>query len=201
MTKLVLCSASPRRRDFLSRLGIAFESVSPDVDEARLPGETPRALAERLACKKALAGAELVRARGDSTGDAVALAADTVVAVGDVDLAKPVDRADAMRMIGLLAGREHVVISGVAVLRADGTLRSATAETRVWFRPMSAEEIAWLADSGDGDGKAGGYAVQGLASTFISRLDGSVTNVVGLPLPETIALLVEAGVPMPWGGP
>jgi septum formation protein len=201
--KLVLCSASPRRRAFLAQLGLVFELVSPEVDEARHAGESPRALAERLAQAKAVAGVAALRARG-VTGDLVALAADTVVALraeSGLDLAKPSDRADAARMLGILSGREHVVLSGVAVKAADGTVRSECVETTVRFRQMSAAEIAWLAASGDGDDKAGAYAVQGLAGSFIERLDGSFTNVVGLPMTEAVALLAQAGVPMPWDVP
>lgn len=201
--RLVLCSASPRRRALLAQLGLVFEVVAPEVDEARLAGESPRALAERLARAKAEAGAGALRARGVE-GDVVALAADTVVALDagrGLDLAKPLDRADAARMLGILSGREHVVISGVAVRAADGAVRAASVETTVRFRRMNAAEIAWLAASGDGDDKAGAYAVQGLAGSFIERLDGSFTNVVGLPMTETVALLEAAGVHMPWGAP
>lgn len=201
--RLVLCSASPRRRAFLSQLGLVFEVVSPQVDESRRAGESPRALAERLARAKAEAGVAAMLARGER-GDFVALAADTVVALradGGLDLAKPVDRADAVRMLGILSGREHVVISGVAVRAADGAVRSAAVETTVRFRRITAPEIAWLAASGDGDDKAGAYAVQGLAGSFIERLDGSFTNVVGLPMTEAVALLEQAGVHMPWGAP
>lgn len=199
--RLVLCSASPRRRAFLAQLGLVFEVVSPEVDEARRAGESPRALAERLAREKAAAGGAVLRARGVHNGW-VALAADTVVALDaedGLDLGKPVDRADAARMLGILSGREHVVISGVAVRAAGGKMRSVAVETTVRFRELSPGEVAWLSASGDGDDKAGAYAVQGLAGSFIERLDGSFTNVVGLPMTEALALLKEAGVRMPWG--
>lgn len=199
MPALLLCSASPRRRALLREVGLSFEVVSPDVDEARLPGEGPRALAERLARSKAEAGLRLWRAQ--APGDArVALAADTVVAIGEVDLAKPAGRADTARMLGLLSGREHVVTTGIAVVDAQGAVRSRAVDTTVRFRALSPAQLAWLVDSGDGDDKAGAYAVQGLAGAFIERLDGSVTNVVGLPLPEALDLLEAAGLPLPWSG-
>ncbi|MBS2024094.1 MAG: septum formation protein Maf [Deltaproteobacteria bacterium] len=194
--KLVLCSASPRRKKFLSDLGLAFEVVSPDVDEARLAGESPVALAERLARKKVAAGAEAMKGKVD--GPFVAIAADTVVAIGEVDLAKPVDHADAARMMRLLSGTLHEVISGVAVMAADGSLRSQAVRTQVKFRALTEAEVWWHARSGDGDDKAGAYALQGLAASFIERLDGSFTNVIGLPLTEAIVLLQAAGVRMPW---
>ena len=189
---LLLCSASPRRRDLLAGLGLRFEVVAPAVDETRLPGESPEALAERLARQKAAAG---LLAFGRP---AVAIAADTVVAVGSDDFAKPRNRADAARMLRALSGRIHRVVSGVCVGRR-GELRSLAVTTQVRFRPLSEEVIAWLASSGDGDDKAGAYAVQGLASAFIDRLEGSFSNVVGLPLPETLELLAGAGVKLPWG--
>jgi septum formation protein len=197
---LLLCSASPRRRDFLRALGLRFESLAPHVDEARRPGEAPAALAERLARSKAAAGMRAYRLT--SQAPAVALGADTVVALGERDLAKPADRADAVRMLRALSGRVHRVITGVCVAASAGadepSLRSLCVETDVRFHPLPEPAIEWLAASGDGDDKAGAYAVQGLAGAFIDRIEGSFTNVVGLPMTEAIALLAEAGVPMPW---
>jgi len=184
---LVLCSASPRRRAFLAQLGFDFVPFAPAVDERRRPGEGPAALAERLAREKAQAGAR---------EGSVALGADTVVAIGDDDLAKPRDRDDAARMLRLLSGRTHRVITGVCV--AGATVRSLAVTSVVRFRPLSEQIVRWLAASGDGDDKAGAYAVQGLAGAFIDRIEGSFTNVVGLPLAETLELLGGAGVRMPW---
>ncbi len=188
---LLLCSASPRRRDLLAALSIRFQSVAPSIDESRRPGEPPAALAERLAREKAEAG---LRSFGRP---AIALAADTVVAVGDEDFGKPRDRADAARMLRALSGRTHVVITGVCVASPSG-LRSLIATTQVRLRPLSEELIGWLAASGDGDDKAGAYAVQGLAGAFIDRLEGSFTNVVGLPMAETLELLAQEGIVLPW---
>ena len=206
---LVLCSASPRRRQLLASLGLEFTQLAPDIDEARKPGESPSRLAERLAREKALAGLELFRRQAAASGQdvpatALALAADTVVAIGDEDLAKPADREDVARMLRALSGRVHKVISGVCVaggsvaLGPDVPLRSTFVSTEVRFAMLSEAQIRWLADSGDGDGKAGGYALQGLAGAFVERIDGSVTGVIGLPLHETLQLLAEAGVRLPW---
>ena len=126
----------------------------------------------------------------------VALGADTIVVVGDEVLGKPRDRADARRMLALLSGSQHLVVTSVCVV-ADET-RTATVETAVRFRTLSRRALDWLADSGDGDDKAGAYAVQGLAAAFVERIDGSLTSVVGLPLAETVALLEQAGIALPW---
>ncbi len=189
--QLLLCSASPRRRDLLGQLGLAFEVRPAHLDESRRPGESPHALAERLARDKALAGL-----RGARQGS-VALAADTVVAIGEEDFGKPRDRGDAERMLRALAGRTHTVVTGVCAATV-ARVRSIVVSTEVRFTDLDSVQIAWLAASGDGDDKAGAYAVQGLAGAFIDRLEGSFTNVVGLPVAETIALLQEMGVRMPW---
>jgi septum formation protein len=123
----------------------------------------------------------------------VTLAADTVVVVGDEVLGKPRDRSDAERMLRLLSGIEHRVITAVCV-----PPEVCSVETAVTFAPLSEAQVRWLAASGDGDDKAGAYAVQGLAGAFVERIDGSFTNVVGLPLAETLEMLAEAGVDLPW---
>ena len=191
--RLLLCSASPRRRELLARLGVAFDAVAPKVDESPLPGEDPHALPLRLARLKARAGLAVARAAEDT----LALAADTVVAVDGVSLGKPADRAEAADMLARLSGRRHHVVTGVCALAGDAE-RALTVTTEVEFAPLSSREIAWLAASGDGDDKAGAYALQGLAGAFVRRIDGSWSNVVGLPLTETLALLGEAGVALPW---
>jgi septum formation protein len=182
--KLLLCSASPRRREFLERLGIAFEQASAQVDETQRPGEPPLSFAVRMAVEKAAA-----RARPGH----VALAADTIVVVEGEVLGKPRDRSDAERMLRKLSGVEHRVITAVCVGQ-----RAVAVETTVRFAPLSEAQIRWLAASGDGDDKAGAYALQGLAGAFVERIDGSFSNVIGLPLSETLALLAEAGVELPW---
>lgn len=186
---LVLASTSPRRRELLARIGLTPTRVaSPDIDETPLKGELPRAYVARLAEGKALA---VERAAGE-----VVLAGDTTVAVGRRILEKPVDEADLRRMLGLLSGRRHHVWSGVCVVGTDGRPRVRVADTIVAFKPLSADEIDWYVASGEGMGKAGGYAIQGKAEVFVRFLSGSHSNVVGLPLFETRALLSSAGVPL-----
>jgi len=180
--RFVLASGSPRRRELLQRLGLDFAIQPADLDEALQPGEAPAAYVDRLARAKAAA----------VPGDVV-LAADTTVAVGGEILGKPADPADARRMLGKLSGREHSVFTGVATKS-----HARVVETRVWFKALTAEEIAWYAATPEPYDKAGGYAVQGLAAAFIERLDGSPTNVIGLPLPETLELLALAGLELPF---
>jgi septum formation protein len=184
MMKLLLCSASPRRRELLERLGVRFSVAPAHIDERRTDGEEAMAYALRMAQQKASACAR---------PGVVALAADTVVAVGDEVLGKPRDRSDAERMLRKLSGIEHKVITAVCV---PPQIRAV--ETAVKLAPLSEAQVRWLAASGDGDDKAGAYAVQGLAGAFVERIDGSFTNVVGLPLVETLEMLAKAGVELPW---
>lgn len=186
---LVLASTSPRRRELLARIGVEPARIaSPDVDESPLKGELPRSYVERLARDKAEA---VERAPGE-----VVLAGDTTVAVGRRILEKPADEADLRRMLALLSGRRHHVWSGVCVLGLDGRPRVRTVDTIVAFKPLTAGEIDWYVESGEGMGKAGGYAIQGRAEVFVRFLSGSHSNVVGLPVYETRALLTSAGVPL-----
>jgi septum formation protein len=173
---LVLVSASPRRSDLLRLAGLAFAVRPADVDETPLPGEAPGDLALRLACAKA-------RALPVPDRPALAIAADTVVAIDGTTLGKPLDAADARRMLGLLSGRTHQVITAIA-LRAlpEETLVSERALSLVTFVPMSGEEIDWYAATGEGMDKAGAYALQGIGAFFIASIEGSYTNVIGLPL-------------------
>lgn len=181
---LILCSASPRRREFLERLGIVFEPSPAHLDERQRAGEPPLTYVLRMAVEKAAASGR---------EGAVALAADTIVVSGGEVLGKPRDRADAARMLRMLSGVEHRVITAVCV-----GARVIAVETKVRFARLAEAQIRWLAESGDGDDKAGAYALQGLAGAFVERIDGSVSNVVGLPLKETLELLAEAGVELPW---
>lgn len=186
---LVLASTSPRRRELLARIGLTPARIAaPDIDETPLKGELPRAYVARLATSKALA----VERRADE----VVLAGDTTVAVGRRILEKPVDEADLRRMLGLLSGRRHHVWSGVCVVGPDGRPRVRVVDTIVAFKGLSEVEIDWYVESGEGMGKAGGYAIQGKAEMFVRFLSGSHSNVVGLPLFETRALLSSAGVPL-----
>lgn len=185
--RLILASASPRRASLLRDAGYAFEIDPAHVDEAELAGEPPRAYVLRVSAMKARA----VAAR--HPGDLV-LAADTTVVVGGLMLAKPSDDEDARRMLGLLSGRAHEVLTGVVVVGA-GRESSAVSATRVRFRAMTRAEIDWYVASGEPHDKAGAYGVQGLASRFVERVDGSYSNVVGLPVGAVRALLDAEGFP------
>ena len=191
--RLVLASGSPRRLALLSQIGVDPDSVLPsEIDETPRRGETPRALAQRLAAEKAEASAALA-AKVPDLAPAITLAADTVVAVGRRILPKCELRDEADACLRLLSGRAHRVYTGVALVTAKGGLRRRLAETRVRFKRLSREEIEAYIASGEWRGKAGGYAIQGLAGGFVVRIVGSYTNVVGLPLAETAALLGGEG--------
>ncbi|WP_439567839.1 Maf family protein [Sphingopyxis sp.] len=186
---LVLASTSPRRRELLARIGVTPTRIaSPDIDETPLKGELPRDYVARLARGKALAVAR--------AADEVVLAGDTTVAIGRRVLEKPADEADLRRMLGLLSGRRHHVYSGLCVVGTDGKARVRVADTIAAFKVLSAAEIDWYVESGEGMGKAGGYAIQGRAESFVRFLSGSHSNVVGLPLFETRTLLTSAGIPL-----
>ena len=186
---LILASASPRRLELLAQIGLAPSLIDPaEIDETPLPGETARLLALRLARAKAAAVAE--RRAG-----AFVLAADTVVALGRRLLGKPEDEADARRMLALLSGRAHRVLTAVAVTGPHGRTAARLSETRVRFKRLTAAEIDGYVASGEWSGKAGGYGVQGRAGAFVIALNGSYTGVVGLPLYETRALLIGLGYP------
>ena len=181
----------------LSRIGVHFDVEIPRIAEERASGETISAYPERLARDKAAAGLESWRTHGGQ-GAAVALAADTIVVLDEEVLEKPRDRSDAQRMLRKLSGKEHRVITGVCVAN-EGEKRSRSVITSVRFTDLSNAALRWLVASGDGDDKAGAYAIQGLAGSFIDRIDGSFSNVIGLPLTETLQLLANAGLRMPWG--
>lgn len=184
---LVLASSSPRRRELLARIGVVPARIaSPDIDETPRKAELPRDYVARLAESKALA---VERAPHE-----VVLAGDTTVAVGRRILEKPVDEADLRRMLALLSGRRHHVFSGICVVGTDGRARVRVVDTIVAFKVLSAAEIDWYVESGEGMGKAGGYAIQGRAETFVRFLSGSHSNVVGLPMFETGTLLASAGI-------
>ena len=181
----VLASASPRRRDLLTGIGAPPDQIAPtDIDETERPGELPRDLAHRLAVDKLAAA--------DHPGCYV-LASDTVVAVGRRILPKTEDRDTADACLRLLSGRNHRVFTGVAVRAPDGREASRVVETRVAFKRLSEDEITAYLDSGEWDGKAGGYGIQGRAGSYISKLIGSYTGVMGLPVYEARQLLVGLG--------
>jgi len=185
--KLVLASASPRRHDLLRQIGIEPAAIDPaEIDETPLKGELPRDHAERLAQAKAEAVA--VRHAG-----AFVLAADTVVALGRRILPKADDETTARRCLELLSGRRHRVMGGVAVCAPDGRVARRLVTTVVKVKRLTEPEIEAYLASGEWHGKAGGYAIQGRAAGFIPAINGSYSNVVGLPLAETAALLSGLG--------
>ena len=190
--KLVLASGSPRRIELLQQAGIEPERVCPaDIDETPLRAEHPRSLAKRLSRAKAEKALDVLRKEGDA--DAYILAADTVVAVGRRILPKAELVDEASNCLQLLSGRSHRVYGGICLITPSGKVRQKLVETRVRFKRLSREELESYLASGEWRGKAGGYAIQGLAGTFVVKLVGSYTNVVGLPLYETIALLTGDG--------
>jgi septum formation protein len=175
---LILASRSPRRAELLRAAGFNFEVLPANVDETPLPRETPEAHVRRLAQEKASVAFE-------QRADVVVLGADTVVVIGDRMLGKPRDPEDAAAMLRALSGRAHEVLTGVSTIAPAGyTPRHFTEveRTRVWFSPLTNDEIAWYVASGEPMDKAGAYAIQGLASRFIDRIEGSYSNVVGLPI-------------------
>lgn len=190
---LVLASGSPRRIELLQQAGIEPDRVLPaDVDETPLRAEHPRSLAKRLSKLKAEKALASLKAEADHV-PAFVLAADTVVAVGRRILPKAETLDDAAFCLQLLSGRSHRVYSGICLITPDGKLRQKLVETRVRFKRLPRAEIDGYVASGEWRGKAGGYAVQGLAGAFVVKLGGSYTNVVGLPLYETAALLSGEG--------
>lgn len=185
--KLILASASPRRLELLGQIGITPDHVIPaDIDETLHKGELPRSFAMRLAQEKA------AKIAGEHKG-ATILAADTVVSCGRRVLDKPVDAKDAERILKILSGRRHKVYGGICAIDANGKSRSKIVETTVSFRTLSASDIAAYIESMEWEGKAGGYAIQGLASTYVKFLSGSYSNVIGLSLYDTVNLLNAAG--------
>lgn len=185
---LVLASASPRRLDLLAQIGVRPSAVDPaDVDETPRKAELPRPHALRLAVEKA-------RAVADRHPGAFILAADTVVGVGRRILPKAEDERTARACLALLAGRRHTVYGGVCLRTPEGRELTRCVETIVTFAPLDAGQVAAYLASGEWHGKAGGYAIQGLAAAHVRYVGGSYSNVVGLPLHETDKLLRGAGV-------
>ena len=182
---VILASSSPRRAELLTAAGYAFTVRPTDVDESLLPGESPVEAVRRLSRAKALA----VEA---PPGDVV-LAADTLVVVDGEALGKPTDEVEAAAMLRRLSGRAHDVLTGVTCRRGD-ECRSEVATTRVWMDDLTDAVIAWYVASGEPMDKAGAYGIQGLASRFVTRVEGSYTNVVGLPVATVSSLLRDHGV-------
>ena len=202
--RLILASASPRRAELLRAAGFAFEIVATDIDERLRPDEPPAVFVRRLAAEKSAAGLARVRpakagryvletdvASGFSrTDDLVVLGADTAVVIDGEVLGKPRDDRDAAAMLARLSGRRHEVLTGVS-LRTSAAEAGFVETTTVEFSQLSDAQIAWYVASGEGRDKAGAYAIQGLAARFIPRIEGSYSNVVGLPLAATAGLLVK----------
>jgi septum formation protein len=188
--RLVLASASPRRLELLRQIGIEPDAVDPaDIDERVRKHEVPPAYAQRLALAKAMA----VR---DRQPDSFILAADTVVACGRRILPKAEDRETARRCLALLSGRRHRVLGAIVVMAPDGRRAARLVRTVVTFQRLPEYRIAAYLDSGEWKSKAGGYAIQGRAAVFVSALNGSYSNVVGLPLHESAKLLGGLGFPI-----
>jgi septum formation protein len=181
--KLILASRSPRRAELLTAAGIEFTVRSADIDETPHEGEDPRDYVLRLAGEKARAL--------EASDDEVVLAADTTVVLGNEIMGKPGDAADAARMLRALAGQRHEVVTAICIRRGDRSVCDI-ASTSVWFAPISDTEIADYVASGEPMDKAGAYGIQGLASKFIERIEGSYTNVVGLPVALVYRLLKAA---------
>jgi septum formation protein len=204
--RLILASASPRRAELLRAAGFAFDTIVTDVDESIRDGESPALYVRRLAAEKsaaaqrsaeasrssALGGGEFGGARGFSraVADAIILGADTAVVVDGEILGKPRDDDDARRMLERLSGRCHEVLTGIS-LRRNAFEVGRVETTAVCFATLSADDLAWYVASGEGRDKAGSYAIQGLASRFVTRIEGSYSNVVGLPVAAVVELLRE----------
>jgi septum formation protein len=194
--KLILASGSPRRLQLLQQAGIEPDNLCPvDADETPHKSEAGRTLAKRLAREKAELAMEKI-ARSPELQGSMVLAADTVVALGRRILPKAEMLDEASNCLRLLSGRSHRVYTGITLITAKGAFRHRLVETRVRFKRLSREEIEAYLASGEWRGKAGGYGIQGLAGSFVVKLVGSYTNVVGLPLYETVSLLVGEGYPV-----
>ena len=194
--KLVLASASPRRLALLAQAGISPHALRPaSIDETPYRGEMPRGLVSRLSRAKAEAARDQI-ANDTDIADAYVMAADTVVAVGRRILGKPQFMEEAVAGLELLSGRAHRVLTGVALITPDDRVRLKIVDTRVRFKHLSRNEIETYVASREWRGKAGGYAIQGFAGTFVQKIVGSYTNVVGLPLTEVVGMLVGEGFPV-----
>jgi septum formation protein len=185
--RFVLASASPRRASLLKQAGIIPDAIiPPEIDETPSRGELPRAYVQRM-------GLEKVKAVAAAEADAIVLAADTIVACGRRILPKAEDAAEVERCLNMLSGRRHRVLTAIAVSALDGKIRQRLVMTQVAFKRLSAAEIESYCAGGEGVGKAGGYGIQGRAECFIRRINGSYSNVVGLPMFDAVALLSASG--------
>lgn len=185
---IYLASTSPRRRELLEQIGIRYRLIKIDIPEIPLDDETPIEFVERMAIEKAQAG----KGYRNSHGDKPVLGADTAVVVNNEILGKPRDKAHALEMLAILSGRSHEVISAVALV--DDGIRTRVNISTVSFRRISKTECEKYWQTGEPNGKAGAYGIQGIAAIFVSGLEGSYSAVMGLPLYETAELLAEAGI-------
>jgi len=189
--KLILASSSPRRVSYLEQLGFRFVKASPEVDERPRAGEKPRSYVRRLALEKAR---QVAAGRPRSW----VVAADTTVVVNGSVLGKPRDGDDARRMLRILSGRWHHVLTGIALVCGERKREvTSVALTRVRFKKMTEAEIQWYVDTGEPSDKAGAYAIQGKGGFFVERIVGSASNVVGFPVEEFYRLMLEAGLKLP----
>jgi len=185
---IILASTSPRRRDLLLQIGLGFTIDPADVDERALPDELPETYALRVALDKA-------RVAAQRAGAGIIIAADTIVVLDDAVLGKPSDLKDAERMLAMLSGKMHRVITGLAVLdAATGRALTRASITNVWFRDLSPENIAWYVRTGEPLDKAGAYGIQEKGALLITRIEGCYFNVVGLPLSVLFDMLRELGI-------
>jgi septum formation protein len=200
---IYLASRSPRRRELLQQIGVRYEPLlfregsraDPDTDESAKPGEDPDTYVRRVTEMKASAAWSRVTMRRGLQRKPV-LVADTTVALANEILGKPADRADAERILGLLSGTRHRVLTAVA-LALEGRIEMLVSESHVTFAPLTPERIAAYVQSGEPFDKAGAYGIQGRAATFIERIEGSYTGIMGLPLFETTLLLAKFGIAVP----
>jgi septum formation protein len=189
--RVVLASASLRRRELLEHLGIDFDVVAPDIDESVHGGEDPRAYVRRLGEEKNRAA----RRAATIPADHLVIAADTTVDVDGRILGKPEDAGDALAMLHSLRGRTHQVHTGMCVT-VDGRSESVVVSTSVTFADVTEAELAWYVGSGEPFGKAGAYGIQGAAGAFVAAIDGSVSNVIGLPMSHLLVITRSMGVPL-----
>lgn len=186
--KIILASNSPRRRELLTQVGLTFTVAPADADESVLPGEAPEAYAVRVALDKARIAAE-------RAGEGIVIAADTIVVIGDSILGKPADVRDAERMLMSLAGKEHRVVTALAVIDSASSRRlTRISVTKVWFRDLTVREIAAYVATGEPMDKAGAYGIQERGALLVERIEGCYSNVVGLPLSLLGEMLREFGV-------
>jgi septum formation protein len=185
--RLILASASPRRQELLAQIGVSFTTVSVDVDESWLKGESPEAYVERLAIEKARSGWML------SKGCAPVLGSDTTVVCDNRILGKPANREQAIAMLQLLSGKQHQVMTAIALVWGR-VLETRVVVTDVFFRPLGLTEIETYWETGESHDKAGAYGIQGFGAVFVERIEGSYSAVVGLPLQETADLLAKMSV-------